>query len=80
MSRVFANGLKDQSSIPGQVIPETQKMLLDATLLNTQQYKVRIKGKWSNPGSGDFGVIAIEKGVFRSPSTKNTNFYLYGSK
>ena len=24
---------------------------LDATLLNTQHYKVRIKGKWSNPGN-----------------------------
>ena len=33
------------SSIPGQVIPKTQKMVLDATLLNTQHYKVRIKGK-----------------------------------
>ena len=33
MSRVFANGLGDQGSIPGQVIPKTQKMVLDATLL-----------------------------------------------
>ena len=39
MSRVFANGLGDQSSVPGQVISKTQKMLLDATLLNTQHYK-----------------------------------------
>ena len=45
MSRVFANGLGDGSSIPGRVIPKTQKMVLDATLLNTQNYKVRIKGK-----------------------------------
>ena len=30
---------------PGQVIPKTQKMVLDATLLNTQYYKVRIKDK-----------------------------------
>ena len=45
MSRVFANGLQDQSSIPGRVIPKTQKMVLEATLLNTQHYKVRIKGK-----------------------------------
>ena len=28
--------------IPGQVIPKTQKMVLDA---NTQHYKVWIKGK-----------------------------------
>ena len=45
MSRVFASGLGDQGSIPGQVIPKTQKMALDAALLNTQYYKVRIKGK-----------------------------------
>ena len=45
MSRVFANGPEDRGSIPGQVIPKTQKMVLDAALLNTQHYKVRIKGK-----------------------------------
>ena len=45
MVRVFANSLGDLGSIPGQVIPKTQKMVLDATLLNTQHYKVRIKGK-----------------------------------
>ena len=43
--RVFANGLGDLGSIPGQVIPKTQKMVRDASLLNTQHYKVRIKGK-----------------------------------
>ena len=35
MSRVFTNGLGDQGSIPGRVIPKTQKMVLDASLLNT---------------------------------------------
>ena len=45
MVRVFANGLGDLSSIPGQVIPKTQKMVLEATLFNTQHYKVWIKGK-----------------------------------
>ena len=45
MSRVFANGLGDQGSIPGRVIPKTQKMVLDGTLGNTQYYKVHIKGK-----------------------------------
>ena len=48
MSRVFANGLGDLSSIFGRVIPKTQKMVLDAALLNTQHYKARVK--WSNPG------------------------------
>ena len=45
MSRVFTNGSGDRGSILGQVIPKTQKMVLDAALLGTQHYKVRIKGK-----------------------------------
>ena len=45
MSREFANGSRDRGSIPGRVIPKTQKMVLDAALLNTQHYKVRNKGK-----------------------------------
>ena len=45
MVRVFANGPGDLGSILGRVIPKTQKMVLDASLLNTQHYKVRIKGK-----------------------------------
>ena len=40
MVKVFANGPGDQGSIPGQVIPKTQKMVLDASMLNTQDYKV----------------------------------------
>ena len=43
--RVFANGPGDLGSVPGRVIPKTQKMVVDASLLNTQHYKVRIKGK-----------------------------------
>ena len=45
MSRVFTNGPGDRGSLQGQVIPKTQKMVLDAALINTQHYKVRIKGK-----------------------------------
>ena len=41
----MGHGLKNQGSIPDQVIPKTQKMVLDAALLNTQHYKVRIKVK-----------------------------------
>ena len=44
MVRVFADGSGDLGSISGQVIPKTQKMVLVATLLNTQHYKVQIKG------------------------------------
>ena len=42
---VLANGPRDQGSITGRVIPKTLKMVLDTSLLNTRQYKVRIKGK-----------------------------------
>ena len=55
-------------------------MLLDAILLNTQYYKVRIKGKveQSRQRSSTLGVVAIEKGAFRLPSTTVANFtYLY---
>ena len=50
MSSVFANGPGDRGSIPGRVIPKTRKMVLNAALLNTQHYKVRVK--WSNPRNG----------------------------
>ena len=42
---VLANSPGDRGSIPGRVTPKTQKMVLDVSLLNTQHYKVRIKGK-----------------------------------
>ena len=45
MGRVFTYGSVNQGSILGQVIPKSQKMVLDAALLNTQHYKIRIKGK-----------------------------------
>ena len=45
VGRVFANGLENLDSIPVHVILKTLKMVLDTSLLNTQQYKVCIKGK-----------------------------------
>ena len=75
MSRVFANSPRDQGSIPGQVIPKIQKMALDASLFNTQHYKVRINGKGVVP-SLHLSVVAIEKGAFGSPLTKVANLLL----
>ena len=49
MGRVFANGPGDLGSIPGRVIQKTLKMVLDTSLLNTQQYKVDIKAKVEQP-------------------------------
>ena len=54
-------------------------MIFDATLLNTQHYKVRIKDKVeqsrerSRGSAQHFDVVAIEKGALASPSTKVTN-------
>ena len=45
MSWVFVNGPGDRGKIQGRVMPNTQKMVLDDALLNTQHYKVRIKVK-----------------------------------
>ena len=45
VGRMFANDPGDLGSITGRVIPKTLKMVLDTSLLNTQQYKVRIKGE-----------------------------------
>ena len=42
-------GLGDRCSISGRVIPKTQKVVLDTSLLNTQHYKVRFKGKVEHP-------------------------------
>ena len=36
ISTMFSNVLGDRCSIPGGVIPKTQKILLDSFLLNTR--------------------------------------------
>ena len=71
VGRVFANGPGDLGSIPSRVIPKTLKMVLDTSLLSSQQHKVRIKGKveQSREKSSALGVVAIEKGTFLSLST-----------
>ena len=45
VGRVLANSPGDLGSIPGCIIPKTLKMVLDTSLLNTRQYKVRMKSK-----------------------------------
>ena len=75
MGSVFAHSPGDPGSIPGRVIPKTFKMVHDTSLLNTQQYKVRIKGKVEQFRERSsalplyLGEVAIENGAFWSPST-----------
>ena len=45
---VFANGQGDKGLIIGLVIPKTQKMVLDAFLVDTHHYKIWIRGNWRN--------------------------------
>ena len=52
MVRVFAKSPGDLGSIPGRVIPKTQKLVLYDSLLNIQHNKVLIKGNVVNPGKG----------------------------
>ena len=35
MDRIIANGLEDRGSIPGRLIPKTQKVVIDVSLRNT---------------------------------------------
>ena len=77
---MFARGSEDLGSIPGCVIPKTLKMVLDTSLLYSQQYKVFIKGKIEQSRERESALhdtlvyIAIEKGAFWSPSTMVANF------
>ena len=52
IDRVFADGPTDRCSIPGRVIPKIKKFVLDASLFNTQHYKVRIKSNGTFQGKG----------------------------
>ena len=77
LGRVCAKGLGDQGSIPGWVIPKTKKMVLDISLLNTQNYKIYIKDKVEQPRkevhpSLHLGEVAIEKVNPRSSHTKDS--------
>ena len=73
MVRVFAKGPGDLGSIPGRAIPKTQKTVLDANLLNTQHYKVRINGKVERSRERN-SASSIEKAALCSPSTTVANF------
>ncbi len=75
MVRVYANS-------PGDLASKTQKMVLAAILLNTQHYKVWIKGKVEQSKESShpplhLGVVAIEKGAFGSLLTTVANFTFY---
>ena len=67
MVRVFASGPGDLGSVPGQVIPKTLKMVLDATLLNTQFHN------WSLTTGGSL-VFSGEDFYIQDTEEKDKNF------
>ena len=77
--RVFTSGPEDRGSIPGRVIPKIQIMVLDVSLLNTQHYKVQIKGKWSNPGKGVVPSSTLHSSSYwrESPRLQTANLLTY---
>ena len=72
MIRVFANGPGDLGSIPGRVIPKTQKWYLIPPFLTLCIISYGSRVKCVNPGKG---VVATEKGTFRLLSTTIANLY-----
>ena len=70
VGRVFTNGPGDLGSIPGSRHTKDLKMVLDTFLLNTQQYKVCIKGKveQSKERSSAFLYTSVLKLLKREPS------------
>ena len=60
MNRVFTNGPGDRGSIPGQVIPKTQKMVSNTALLSIQHYMVKIKGKLEQSREWSSGLLYTE--------------------
>ena len=52
MVRGFANGTRDRGSIPGWVIPKTQKWYLMPPCLTLSIIRYVSRVKWSHPGNG----------------------------
>ena len=74
---MFANGPGDRGSIPCRVTPKIQKVVLDTALLNTQNYKMQIKGKGNNPWKVVVPYSAPQMGAFGSSSTYYIYIYIY---
>ena len=81
MSKGFSELFFKPGFNPRSSHTKDSKMVLDTTLLNTQHYQARIKGKVEQscgngaaPPPQRLGVVAIEMGAFGSPSTKVANF------
>ena len=83
MSRVFTNGPGERRSIPGRVIPKTQKWYLMLSCLTLVIIRYRSRVKWSNRGNGvpssptPWCSSYWKDLLKRSPVTKVTNFTFF---
>ena len=77
MVRVFASSSEDRGSIPGRVIPKTQKMVLDASLLIIVRIKEKAEQSRERRITLLYGVVANEKGAFMLPLTTVGNFTFF---
>ena len=75
MVRMFANGPGDLGSIPGRVIRKTLKMVLDASLLNTQHCKVWIKSKVEQSRERSSAILYALVSSYRKESLRVTLDY-----
>ena len=79
---MFTNGQEDQGSIPSRVIPKTQKWYLMPSCLTLSIIRcgLRVSGAIQRNELYHlpyFGLVVIEKGAFRLPSTTVANLLIF---
>ena len=76
---MFINGPGNRNFVSDRVIPKTQKMVLDAFLINTQHYNIRIKGKveQSREMISYLTYILVEQLLKKEPSGQLIYTYIY---
>ena len=67
---VFANGPRDQGSVPGRVIPKTEKWYLILLCLTLIIIRYVSKVKWSNTGKGVEPSLAPQCGSYWKESLR----------
>ena len=77
MDREFANGSGYLGSIPGRVIPKTQKMVLEPSCLTLSIIMYVSRVKWSNPRMGVAPSLTPWCSSYWNESIRVTNFTFY---
>ena len=75
MVRIFTSSRRDQVFIPQLSHTKDSGMVLDASLLNTQHYNVKIKDNWSNPEKGVVSFPTYRCSSYQKGSLQVTHDY-----